>query len=416
MLRRIALACAALALLGTGLVVVLRNKDRDARADRASARLLAFDERDVTAFSLESAGETWRFVRAGRGWRIASPVDDSASAKAIEEFLAASRRASVVQVVDAPEALASYGLEPPVARLRLEGVPSPALDIGTITPAGDGVFARVEGRDGVLILGLGGALPFATPQPAALRDRSLVDLERSELRAVELASAGIRLALHDGTWWIETPKRLPAAGAQVDRIVGAFFDAVVAGSDDQGDPVDPRFGLGAGATRFVLESASEKRNVAFGAVAGEGRRFATSSGRRTILVVDAKPFDALPHDVDALRDARLTNVNRYGVVSVAWTAGTSRFAARRKDDATWTTEAGADLRAEDVFAWLVGVLEAPTTAWSEGTAPGAPESALEFVDDKGRSGRLAFGRGWATWDALPGVVFRLAEAPPSPPQ
>src|SRR5512143_29579 len=102
MARRIALALLAVGLLAAGLWLVARKEDREARAERASSRLPAFDARAVTAFTVETPSGPYRVVRGGSGWRIASPVDDAASAKAVEAFLAAARTTPVIQTLSSP--------------------------------------------------------------------------------------------------------------------------------------------------------------------------------------------------------------------------------------------------------------------------------------------------------------------------
>lgn len=415
MLRRIAIALVAVGILATGLWWVGRKEDREARAERAQSRLPAFDARAVTAFTVETRSGPYRVVRAGAGWRVTAPVDDAASAAAVEAFLAAARTTPVLQALESPDALASYGLEPPVARLKVEGVDVPPLEIGDVAPAGDGLFARVPGRGGVLILKLPEGQALVAPDVGRLRDASVVDLERSGITAIDIAPGGIRLARGGDAWWIESPRRFPAAPTQVDKLLAAIFAAKVVGSDDTGSFTDPRFGLGAAALHVTLHAAGASREVVIGGEAGEGRRFLTSEGRKTVLVVETPAPSTLPVAVDALRDTRLTNVNRYAVTRFTYAAGGKRFAAAKKDEETWTSETGSTVRSDDVYALLVRLLEAPTTAWSEGTLSGSPGATLEYATASGETGRLGISGDRAAWSGLPGVWFRLgAPAPPVP--
>jgi hypothetical protein len=415
MLRRIALALAAVAVLVVGLVLLNRKEDRTALAQRTETRLPSFDDRAVKALVLETRSATWRFVRAPSGWRIAAPVDDVADPQAVEALIGAARRAPIVQTIDAPDALSSYGLAPPDARLTLEGVTTPALELGRVAPTGEAVYARLAGRPGVLLLGLPDAIPLAEADPAALRDRSLVGLTRSEIVGLEIAQGGLRLARGADGWWIAAPRRFPASAANVDKFLGALYDAKVVGWDDTGSPSDPRYGLGGSAPRVTLRADGAAQTITIGAEAGNGRRFVLSGGRKTILLAEAAPLASIPFDAMALRETRLTNVNRYGVTRLVYTSGGARFAATRNDEATWTTDAGGTIPAESVYTFLVALLEAETAAWFDGKLPAAPSATLLYVTDKGGTGRLAFARDCATWDALPGVVFRLAKAPPPVP-
>ena len=415
MLRRIAFALAAVSVLVAGLVLLNRKEDRTARAQRAEARLPSFDDRAVTAVVLETRSATWRVVRAPSGWRIASPVDDVADPQAVEALIGAVRRAPIVQTIDAPDDLSAYGLAPPRARLSLDGVTAPALELGRVAPTGDAVYARLAGRPGVLLLGLPDATPLAEADPAALRDRSLVALARSEIAGVEIVRGGLRLERGADGWWIAAPHRFPATAANVDKILGALYGARVVGWDDDGSPSDPKYGLNGSAPRVTLRAPGAAQTITLGADAGNGSRFVLSEGRKTILIAEMAPPASTPLDLAGLRETRLTNVNRYGVTHLAYASQGARFAATRKDEATWTTDAGVTIRAESVYTLLVALLEAQTVGWSEGKLEGAPLATLEYTTDKGETRRLEFEGESATWDALPGVVFRLVSPPPPAP-
>jgi hypothetical protein len=413
---RIVLAVIAVGLLGAAVWWTTQREDRAARIERAESRLPAFDDRAVTGFTLETRSGAWHVVRVGTGWRIVSPVDDAASTAAAEALMLAARRTPVVQTIEPGDNPSSYGLEPPVARLTLEGVDAPPLELGDVAPTGEGVFARVSGRNGVLILRLPDGAALVAPDGARLRDSSLTDLRQSAVDGIELERGGVRLARGDDGWWIEAPSRLPASAERVDALLGAILGTKVVGADDAGSASDPRFGLGREAERVTLRSGTASRAIAFGADAGGGRRFAVAEGRGTILLVEAAELGALPRDVDALRDAKLTNVNRYHVTEVAYASGSKRFAAVRKDDATWTSASGAAVPAARVYALLVALLEAPTSSWSDRALAGAASATLQYVTDAGARGRVDIAGDRASWSGAPGATFRLASPPPPVPQ
>jgi len=415
MLRRIAIALVVVSVLIVGLVLLNRKEDSTARARRTEARLPSFDDRAVTAVLLETRSATWRVVRVPSGWRIVSPVDDAADPRAVEALIGAARRAPIVQTIDAPDAWSSYGLAPPVARLTLEGVAVQVLELGRIAPTGEAVFARLAGRPGVLLLGLPDAIPLAEADPAALRDRSLVGLARSELVGLEIARGDLRLERAADGWWIAAPRRFPASPAGVEALLGALYDAKVVGWDDEGSSSDAKYGLGEGALRVTLRSPGAAQTITLGAEAGKGSRFVLSEGRKTILIAEMAPPASSHLDLAGFRETRLTNVNRYGVTRVVYASHGARFAATRKDEETWTTDGGGTIRAESVYTLLVALLEAQTVAWSDGRLEAAPSATLEYATDEVGKGRLEFGGASATWDALPGVVFRLASPPPPVP-
>jgi hypothetical protein len=124
----------------------------------------------------------------------------------------------------------------------------------------------------------------------------------------------------------------------------------------------------------------------------------------------------MPLDVARLRDPRLTNVNRYRVSHLVYASGGATLSASRKDDATWITDAGITIPGERIYTLLVALLEAETVSWADGSLDGPLTATLTYAQgDEGASGRLEFSGDRASWDALPGIVFRLASsAPPVP--
>jgi hypothetical protein len=222
MTRRIALALAVVSMLVAALVILRHRNERAERAGLRIERLPAFDERHVEGLVLATRGQTWRLVRAPSGWRIVAPVGDVADSGPVEALIRAASRSPIVQTLVAPEAPSTFGLDPPVARVTLEGGTTRTLDLGHVAPTGDGLFARLGDRPEVLLLGLPDAAPLVDVDPASLRKRGLVELARSAIVGIEIGAAGVRLARSADGWWIASPHRFPASATSVDEILGAL--------------------------------------------------------------------------------------------------------------------------------------------------------------------------------------------------
>lgn len=382
---------------------------------RSQTQRLLFDERAVRGVAIETISGTWRITRTAPGWRIVAPIQDIADAAAVNALIRAMRRAPNVRAIARPDDLASYGLNPPLAKISLEGVAVPPLEIGAVAPTGEGVYARLTNDPALIVLELPAARPLAEIAPSALRDRSILGMSRGEVRRIEISPAGIRLAPGADGWWIESPRRLPASPARVDALLGAVSGASIAEWDDAGTAADPRYGLGEGALKVSLSGGGASAAVTVGGDAGNGRRYVVSDSRSSILIVTMAPPASIPHELESLRDPRLTNVNRYTVSRIEYSAGGAHVAADRTSDAVWTTNAHGTIRAENVLTLLAETLEMPTTAWRDGSLGAAPSTTLDYATESGAKGRVEFAGARATWDALPGVVFTLAAAAPPAP-
>ena len=399
-----------------------RREEQSERAERADARLLLFDDREVSAIVLTAGGTAWRFERDSDGWHLVEPVVDAVNEEAIEDLMMASRRTTVARVIEDPEALSAYGLDPPVASIRLEGVHAPVLDLGDITPTEEGIFARVEGRPGVLVLGDMGGLGahLVRPEPVRFRDPELLGVGRSDIVGLEMSgSAGaISLEREQDGWWIIRPRRLPASDLQVGRLLQALEEAEVKGFFDDANPGDPALGLQDAALRIqVRSSSSTVRVLVLGSDREEDYRFVTRDDRETVLAVNMAPLDSLPLDVNSLIADRLSRVNRYQVRRFLYRYGEDELVAMRVGE-QWTSGDGESIPEDEVYAFLVRVLELPISGWRESRASRASTTGrLEYQLQNGQEGRIDFLPGaearvsWA-----PGVVYGLSGSPPSVPR
>lgn len=415
--RRLAFAAAALVCVVAVLLWLGRRERGELREARLDSQLFAFDDRRVTAFTLEEGGALTRFERTEGGWTITQPVPDPASAEAIDTVFGALRRATVVRAIADEGGLEQFGLNPPRHALRLEGGEFPEIDLGDVDPTGAGVFARVSGRPGVLLVRLPDAKPLAELTTAALRDRQLLGVPRSRVSAMAIARAGaeVRLARRPGGWWISSPREFPASDAAVERILEILAGSQSGRLDDPADPSDPKLGLsGSGATEIRLSVGSEVRRIVLGPVAADGSAWATRDDRVAAMPIPEAKFDRVPATFEQLRESRLTKVNRYTVTKLVWNAPEGGVTAVREGETTWKSPSGELLRGTAVTEFLASALDAQVAGWSEGNPSAGRAASLEVEAEGGVKERVEFfADGTARVASLPGVVYRLASPRPA---
>lgn len=416
--KRILLAVLALGVLLAAFYALQRKKDREARTERAEARFLALDERGVEAFELEARGASWRFEREDGVWRSVAPIRDAADSVRIGELFAALREVEVVLTIDDPDALDAYGLAPPKAEVRIE---SPSgkrvVDMGDRAPTGEGMFVRLEGRDGVLVIDDRTHPVLRSVTPEAFRDASLLDVPVKEAERVAIRTPRATLVLErrgDGWWYVE-PRVFPASEAAVEQLLDGLFSTAVTAFLDGADPSEQALGLDSGGTTIEVESPGRDRTLVFGGLLG-GLRVARRSDRQTLLGVDPAGIGSLPLSFESLSHDRLTKVNRYRVERFVWTAAGSSFEAEKRGG-SWFDVGGAELPEDDVYAFLAALLEARVDGWSEGAPTGSEEARLAVEVEGGASTTVTFFRtGRAVVDSVPGVVYRVDFAPLDPPR
>jgi hypothetical protein len=421
MRTRIVAAAGVLALVGGVAWFVLEQEARRAERERGQALLLEFDERAVVALTLTNRGEEWRFERRPHGWRVVRPVEDAADDVAVHELLAATRKTEVRDVIEQPEALSAYGLDPATSVLRIEGAGTAVLHVGNLTPPADAMYVRVEDRPGVLVVDRWEGLELGVVVPEALRDRSLTGLRASAITelGIERGGARVRLLREGESWWLAEPLRVPASSVEVDGLLAALGECRVVRFLDGADPRDPRFGLGDGALRLVVRAGDSARTLILGAVDDAQTRYALRDDRATVLGVQQQPLESAPLAFDRLATTQLTNVNRYRVTRFEYRDRRSGLAAVREGERGWKRPDGRVLDEGRVYGLLAGLLGAPVSGWVEGepAAGEAPAAALDLELEGGAKERIEFFSGRrARVGSVAGVTCRLRSEPPAVPE
>jgi len=418
-LRKFVVLVAVVAALAAGAFVILHRKEADVRRERRDARLLDFDERSVTAVVLTTAGAPWRFERREEGWRLSAPVEDAASDEAIADLMSAVERVAVTRILEDPEALSAYGLDPPVARVQFEGVGA-TLDIGDSVPTGGGLFARVEGRPGVLVLEatVVSDSTLGRLDPTQFRDPSFVGLTSTSIDAIAARSRAGEVRLEHGGdgWWIVAPRRLPASEDSVARLLQILDHVEIRAFDDHVDPMDPAFGLTPPAFEIEVSSGDTTRRLRLSAEFPEGLRFATRDDRACVMEIATPGLDDPAFSPATLVTRRLSSVNRYRIERFVYRNGDESLAAERSGE-TWSAEGGATLPSAEIYTFLAGLLETPVTGWRDSSgSPAGAVAEFRYRLDGGQEGSIEFlPGGLGRVSDVPGILFALGGSPPRVP-
>ena len=155
-------------------------------------------------------------------WRMQRPDPVAADASAIKRLLAGLESLTKQAVITAGEMTsrgvrwADYGLDPPAAVIRLAGQgPVWQLDVGGVSPTGDGVYVRVAGMDAVLRVETN-LLTWIPVHSSDWRDRRVFQMRMPDVERLEFRRPGgdIRLVRTKTSEW----NLLQPVGSRGDRI------------------------------------------------------------------------------------------------------------------------------------------------------------------------------------------------------
>ena len=239
------LIVAAIVLAGLTGALYWSNHHKPADTTEASAnvpaKILAVKEADISKFDLKKNGsEQVGGERNSAGqWHIISPVPLPADQSAVASLLGTFSSLNSERLVEEKAGnLAPYGLDAPKLEVDLteKNNQTQKLLLGDATPAGNGMYAKLDGDPRVFTIP---SYDKTSIDKSAndLRDKRLLTVNPDKISQIDLVAKKQEMAFgrNKDEWQIITPKPLRADGAQVDQLVHALTDARMEldASDDQ---------------------------------------------------------------------------------------------------------------------------------------------------------------------------------------
>ena len=229
------LIVAAIILAGLTGTLYWSNHRKPVDTTEASAeappKILAIKEADISKFDLKKNGaEQVGGERNSAGqWHITSPTALGADQSAVSSLLGTFSSLNSERLVeDKASNLAPYGLDSPKLEVDLtdKGNKTQKLLLGDDTPAGSGIYAKLEGDPRV----------FTVPKydktsidksANDLRDKRLLTIDSDKVSQVDVAAKKQEMAFgrNKDEWQIVRPKPLRADNSAVDELVRALTDA-----------------------------------------------------------------------------------------------------------------------------------------------------------------------------------------------
>jgi hypothetical protein len=327
---------------GLGGYIYFVEMKRDPAAETAVTREKVFtltpgtiDEVEVT----NAANEVTRVTRQDTTWAITAPVAAEADTVEISTVVSSIEALEQTRVVsEAPESAAAFGLDP--ARVTVafkvagEGTMR-RLQIGSKTPTGGDLYARVEGSPRVFLIG-GYLEDTFNKSPFQLREKSVLKFSRDEADALSVSTGATRLAFtkSGSDWRLTAPVNARADFAAVDGIVGRLFQARMVGlvsPDGTGNLKD--YGLDKPQATVTVGSGSSKAELAIGAAEGDANVYARDLSRPLIFTIEKTILDDLKKSPDDMRlkelfEFRSFSANSFDITS----AGTTYSFTKKKGE------------------------------------------------------------------------------------
>ena len=388
-------ACVALAAAN----VMLRYRDGGVKAGGRTT--LLNPEWKVESIRIERIGNpATELKKDGPEWRIVEPyaasVDERPVLKLLDmlSFVPIAEGYSDAEMLRRGNTRQDYIRETPVAKLVVSGdFGERAVSFGKPTPAGDEVYAAVEGAGSVVTVPSG--MLEAVDLPAdGFRRRSLFLAGPEVVTSFDIkrgANSMLTFTRSGETW------KVGEVGASSQKVAKFLSDLAAAsaesfvwpvGSSNEADLVSASLLAGYGldpesAVTVTLKGAvGEGRQVSFGKSADAGHVYALVQNGSAVVTVPAALRDAAAQDAVMFTDSRLFPVEPRTVAFFSLTDGDTVYALARGEQERWRIEspiaAPADTEVvETMLARILALSPSDVDAGGIGVALSTNSAALK---------------------------------------
>ena len=230
------LIVAAVVLAGLSGTLYWSNHHKPSDTTEASAdvapKILAVKEADISKFDLKKDGaEQVGGERNSAGqWRITSPSPLPADQSAVSSLLGTFSSLNSERLVEEKAGnLVPYGLDAPKLEVDLseKGNKTQKLLLGDETPAGNGIYAKLDGDPRVFTIPKYDKTSI-DKSANDLRDKRLLTVDSDKISQVDLLAKKQEIAVsarNKDEWQIVKPRPLRADGTAVAELVRALTDA-----------------------------------------------------------------------------------------------------------------------------------------------------------------------------------------------
>ena len=292
-------------------------------------------------------------------WRIDAPIaaeaDEATIKRIIDSVIFAEPidELSVSDMASLGRTLRDFGLATPRFTVILsDGGRRESYDFGRLTPSGEEIYARQEGKDGVFTVTARVAHELGRT-PNALRRRRLLSFDRTEVVALGLKNAGeplSKLVKAEGGWRLTEPMEAPADKKVVEELVDALCSAHVIDYAASGAGEELGLGDSEGYALSVRDSFGTVEKIVLGAPDGTNAVWAMTPEGATVKV-DAALLGFCRKRQKLLEDTRVFPVEMKSVLSFSVSEGFPAYMLSRPSAAEpWRLASPVDAPADGAVA------------------------------------------------------------------
>jgi hypothetical protein len=224
-------ACGVLAVLSGVMFWYQKHPAKGESSTPASPKILALSENQIEGIRLAKTGsDPVVLKKTGDKWMLTEPKPVEADQDAVRSLVSSLATLNSDRLIDEkPSDLAGFGLASPteVVDVTVKGGTVNKLLLGADTPAGSGVYAKLEANPKVYTIPASTKTNF-DKSVNDLRDKRLLTFNSDKVTAFSVTSKGpaVEFAKNgQNEWQITKPKPYRADSSQVDDLLRKLKDA-----------------------------------------------------------------------------------------------------------------------------------------------------------------------------------------------
>ena len=397
----------ALAAALAGLVAYLYFVDAKKPVGDAEEKPKVFtvDADKITDLKIDTiGGGVAELKKQADGWQLVSPTRARADESEVSGITSNLSSMTVQSVVDEnPADTSQYGLkEPPVTVAFKAGADKNyrTLELGSKTPTGSDMYARVGGEKKIFLVS-GYLETTFNRKPFDLRDKKILTFDRDKVDRVEVQHGTDRIALAKaaGEWRMSAPVDARGDFGAVEGLISRVQSAQMKSIVNENAADLKEYGLEAPAAIVSMGIGSSRAGLAFGKKTPDGDVYVRDVSRPAVYTVGADLLTDMEKGATEYRrkglfEFRAFNLDRLEITRDGTTTTIERLKGKGKDGADqWqnaTTKKPLDTaKVETLLTQLSGLRAQAFAEPGAKTGLDAPLLAVKAVFDEARKAETA---------------------------
>jgi flagellar basal body-associated protein FliL len=283
--------------------------------------------------------ESIEIKKTGKDWFIVSPIQTKGDNTTIFSLLSAVCSAKQERVVEEkPKDLSIFGLNNPLVKITLKKdttAPAQELWVGGNTPVAYSIYAKTQSSEAVYKTSR--SIKSSVDKDLfALRDKSVVALNRNDLKEVEIQTGkeSLILARDEKNHWTLSRENIPADSLEWEKTLTPLIELKAIKVAAEKNATASQFGLNNPLAKITFVKNDQSRQVLLLGKTKTGL-FAKREDMAPVFEVDQSLEEKVTTQASQYRDKHIAQFDRYTVAKIKLDNGKEPLELNKEANSNW---------------------------------------------------------------------------------